>query len=274
MSTYTPMPNPLSSSPISSIQGTPASPHHSESSPLVPLRPGGLVSATGFSSPLSHTFSNDQRSENSITNGQGQTTSFSVIRTPGEPNGVGPSGRYEDWEEEYEKQRLRVWEEKVARDLEGWRGGNGAPRSSYPRQALPPDTYFLQPVTGTIGRHLPKEIVRVERDWSGGEVCRFETSFPMELEGRISPKQFMSFINDLNEPLVSAYSVTGATADNIIAVATLWTSLLWRTSWFERELRRAEQVIRQANQDLFNANGLNVLSPRDVALQFLEVEYY
>lgn len=33
-------------------------------------------------------------------------------------------------------------------------------------------SYFHQPVTGEIGKHLPKEMVRIERDWSGGEMCQ------------------------------------------------------------------------------------------------------
>lgn len=47
-------------------------------------------------------------------------------------------------------------------------------RSSYARSAIPGSgrSYFGQPVTGVIGVHLPKEVVRVERDWSGGEVCQ------------------------------------------------------------------------------------------------------
>ncbi|OCF37261.1 hypothetical protein I316_01169 [Kwoniella heveanensis BCC8398] len=114
---------------------------------------------------------------------------FSVIRSrPGNGNGrepvqpgasnrkfggeYGEPGGFQDWEEEYERQKLKGWETKVNEDLQGWRGGHGTPRSAYPRQALPPKSYYNQPITGTIGRHLPKEIVRIERDWSGGEVCQ------------------------------------------------------------------------------------------------------
>jgi hypothetical protein len=56
----------------------------------------------------------------------------------------------------------------------------------------------------------------------------------MELESRISPAEFTAFINILNTHLVAAYSVRGAVVDNLIAVATWWTSLLWRTSTFEK----------------------------------------
>jgi hypothetical protein len=39
---------------------------------------------------------------------------------------------------------------------------------------------------GQIGVHHPREIVRVERDYTGGEVVQFSSAYPMELEGRVS----------------------------------------------------------------------------------------
>ena len=39
---------------------------------------------------------------------------------------------------------------------------------------------------GQIGVHHPREIVRVERDYSGGEVVQFSSTYPMELRGRVS----------------------------------------------------------------------------------------
>lgn len=60
--------------------------------------------------------------------------------------------------------------------------------------------------------------------------------------------------------------------DNIIAIVTWWTSLIWRTSHFEKELQRAEEVIRMANETTFNRVGLNILSPREVALQYVSLK--
>ena len=76
--------------------------------------------------------------------------------------------------------------------------------------------------------------------------------------------------------------------DNLIAIATWWTSLFWRTSHFERVssgarglyssagsvadaqcLIAAERHIAETNKTVFNAAGLNILSPRDLALQFV-----
>ncbi|KAL1413807.1 hypothetical protein Q8F55_001591 [Vanrija albida] len=165
--------------------------------------------------------------------------------------------------------KLSRWEEKVQGDLAGWRGGVGAPRSSVPHAAASSNTYYGQPPTGTIGRDLPKEIVRVERDYSLGDICQISTNFPVELDGRVTPTDFAKFVEAVNEPLRDAYSVSGAVVDNVIAVLSWWTSLWWRTSHFEKELQRAEAVIREANETTFNPVGLNVLSPREVALQYV-----
>lgn len=86
---------------------------------------------------------------------------------------------------------------------------------------------------------------------------------------QISPAEFSTFVASLNARMTSAYSVRGAVIDNLLAVATWWTSLLWRTSHFEKELRNAEGLIADANERLFSPKGLRVLSPRDVALQFV-----
>ncbi|WVQ96412.1 hypothetical protein IAU59_003517 [Kwoniella sp. CBS 9459] len=283
----TPIHHPLAAiatplSPAETQPGTPTTePCTSPNVPLIPASSSLHASQQGSAGPSGHTETKE--------NGK-----FSVIRSGNAPGhggraglgtapedhtltgaggaGAGPSG-FQDWEEGYQRQKLKGWEDKVKEDLEGWRGGRGTPRSAYPRQALPPKSYFNQPITGTIGRHLPKEIVRIERDWSGGEVCQFESTFPLELEGRIQPSQFTAFINHLNEILTAAYSVRGAIWDNLIAVSSLWTSLMWRQSHFERELKRAESYIHENNKDMFNPHGLNVLTPRHVALQFLEIEY-
>lgn len=54
-----------------------------------------------------------------------------------------------------------------------------------------------------------------------------------DTDSQITPNQWKDFINEINIRMVEAYSVQGAVIDNLIAIATWWTSLLWRTSHFE-----------------------------------------
>jgi len=95
--------------------------------------------------------------------------------------------------------------------------------------------------------------------------------------------------------LISAYSTKAAVIDNLIAIATWWTSLMFRDGHFEKvrpclrlylslymtswapvrgladmqELKRVESLIERRNRETFNPAGLNVLSPRYAALQFV-----
>lgn len=52
------------------------------------------------------------------------------------------------------------------------------------------ETDFMQvwgtsPV-GVIGTHKPREILRIDRDYTGGETCQFSSVWPEELAGRVS----------------------------------------------------------------------------------------
>jgi hypothetical protein len=51
---------------------------------------------------------------------------------------------------------------------------------------------------------------------------------------QITPAQFHTFVTSLNAHLSSAYSLRGAVWDNLLAIASWWTSLWWHTSQFEK----------------------------------------
>ena len=59
------------------------------------------------------------------------------------------------------------------------------PVSSYYFGPPPPGSAYFTPPVGQIGVHHPREIVRVERDYSGGEIVQFSSTYPLEFEGRV-----------------------------------------------------------------------------------------
>ena len=59
------------------------------------------------------------------------------------------------------------------------------PKSSYYFGPPPPDSAYGTAPTGHIGVHHPREILRIERDYSGGELIQFAPIYPLELEGRV-----------------------------------------------------------------------------------------
>jgi hypothetical protein len=60
------------------------------------------------------------------------------------------------------------------------------PKSSYYFGPPGPDTAYGTAPVGQIGVHHPREILRVERDYTGGELIQFAPIYPIELDGRVS----------------------------------------------------------------------------------------
>ena len=59
------------------------------------------------------------------------------------------------------------------------------PHSAYYNGPPPSDSAYGTPPVGQIGIHHPREIVRIERDYAGGELVQFSSIYPIELEGRV-----------------------------------------------------------------------------------------
>ncbi|KAG1845095.1 Golgin subfamily A member 7/ERF4 family-domain-containing protein [Suillus subalutaceus] len=145
------------------------------------------------------------------------------------------------------------------------------PHSSYYYGPPPSDSAYGTSPVGQIGVHHPREIVRIERDYGGGELTQFSSIYPIELDGRITPTQFMETINDINELLISAHSVRHSFIYNFLAVATLHLSTLFITSHYDKEMRRLKQKIERINTQIYNPVGLNILWPRNVAFLFVSI---
>ncbi|KAI0344237.1 hypothetical protein BDW22DRAFT_1145030 [Trametopsis cervina] len=148
------------------------------------------------------------------------------------------------------------------------------PHSAYYFGPPPLDAAYHTPPIGQIGVHHPRELIRVERDYSGGELVQFASTYPLELEGRITPTQFLETINAINECLISAHSLRWSAFDNALSFFTLQLSKLLLPSHYDKEMRRLQKLIEEINTTLYNPVGLNILWPRKVAFIFLEIEYY
>ncbi|KAF8213751.1 Golgin subfamily A member 7/ERF4 family-domain-containing protein, partial [Mycena galopus ATCC 62051] len=148
------------------------------------------------------------------------------------------------------------------------------PKSSYYFGPPPSDSaYGTQPI-GQIGLHHPREILRVERDYTGGELIQFAPIYPLELEGRITPTQFLESINAINEVLISAHSLRHSFLDNLLSLFTLQLSRVLFTSHYEKEMRQLQLLIQELNERVYNPVGLNILWPRKVAFLFVSFSWF
>ncbi|GAA5923648.1 hypothetical protein JCM3775_000460 [Rhodotorula graminis] len=142
------------------------------------------------------------------------------------------------------------------------------------RSSVGDESVFGTAPVGVIGKTRPREVIRVERDYSAGETCQMWSGWIWELEGRVSPTDYQNALNEVNEVLASAHDPTRSVLDNCLAIVTLYLSPLVLSSHYEREIRRLHSVLERLNRDLFNPAGLNLLSPLKRAFLFLEIEYY
>ncbi|KAI0689681.1 Golgin subfamily A member 7/ERF4 family-domain-containing protein [Cerioporus squamosus] len=148
------------------------------------------------------------------------------------------------------------------------------PHSAYYFGPPPPDSAYGTEPCGQIGVHHPREVVRIERDYTGGELPQFTPTYPLELEGRITPTQFLETINAINEILLSAHSLGHAFVDNTLAYFSLQISRVLKKTHYEKEMERLHALIDELNVQMYNPVGLHIRWPRSVAFLFLEIEYY
>ncbi|KAK4698999.1 hypothetical protein P7C70_g7268, partial [Phenoliferia sp. Uapishka_3] len=142
------------------------------------------------------------------------------------------------------------------------------------RSSIAPESVFGTAPVGQVGRNKPREMVRIERDYSGGELCQFWSGWIWELEGRVTPTAYQNTLNELNNILASAHDPYKSALDNTLAVLTLYLSPRIFGSHYQREMKKFDEALNRANRDVYNPVGLNILSPRRTAFLFIEIEYY
>lgn len=105
-------------------------------------------------------------------------------------------------------------------------------------------------------------MLRIERDYTGGELIQFAPIYPLELEGRVrglpqdilvytnaiyrmaqlTPTQFLESINSINEILISAHSLRHSLFDHMLAILSLQISKLFVKTHFEKASRHPDDA--------------------------------
>ncbi|KAF9512364.1 hypothetical protein BS47DRAFT_1394252 [Hydnum rufescens UP504] len=231
----------------------------------------------GRSSPTAQPIGADNADDDPLA---GRETEYTPSRAP-TPNFVGPR--------KHRHKRISLQLANQQSSDFGHESKIRSPRSpfSQPEIGIPHSSYYTGPpgmntAFGTDptrcdrcplpsrNRPLSNEIILLANYHS-----RFHPTFPLELEGRITPTQFQETINDINEVLISAYNQKYSLWENIVAALTLYIRGL--IDFFPsglKEMRRLEALIEEKNTAMYHPQGLHILWPRNVAFMFLEIEYY
>ncbi|GAA5811545.1 hypothetical protein MFLAVUS_004983 [Mucor flavus] len=137
-------------------------------------------------------------------------------------------------------------------------------------------TSMAHETTIDIKQRVPVKSIRVERDYSLGDgITRFQTEYPVELTGKITPGEFSRTITEINKIMDYADRLSyRVVLENILEIATIYISPLILSTHHQRAVRRLLTFIEAENSSVYYYNALSISDPVKAAFLFIEIGFY
>uniref|UniRef100_A0A8C4KJ79 Golgin A7 family member B n=1 Tax=Dromaius novaehollandiae TaxID=8790 RepID=A0A8C4KJ79_DRONO len=104
--------------------------------------------------------------------------------------------------------------------------------------------------------------VFVQRDYSDGTTCQFQTKFPPELESRIERQLFEETVKTLNSFYEEAEKIGGSSyLEGCLACATAYFIFLCMETHYEKVLKKISKYIQEQNEKIYAPRGLLLTDP-------------
>ncbi|XP_021163245.2 golgin subfamily A member 7 isoform X1 [Fundulus heteroclitus] len=104
--------------------------------------------------------------------------------------------------------------------------------------------------------------VFIQRDYSDGTVCRFQTKFPTELDNRIERALLEQTVKTLNSYYVEAEKVGGQSyLEGCLACATAYIVFFCMETRYEKVLKKISGYIQEQNEKIYAPRGLLLTDP-------------
>ncbi|KAM4607459.1 golgin subfamily A member 7B-like [Polymixia lowei] len=117
--------------------------------------------------------------------------------------------------------------------------------------------------------------VFVQRDYSEGTVCRFQTKFPSELDSRIERTLFEETVKTLNSYYVEAEKIGGQSyLEGCLACATAYIIFLCLETRYEKVLKKISGYIQEQNEKIYAPRGLLLTDPIDRGMRVIEISVF
>ncbi|OLY80540.1 Golgin subfamily A member 7B [Smittium mucronatum] len=114
--------------------------------------------------------------------------------------------------------------------------------------------------------------IRIQRDYLLGDICRFQEYIPLELQSKISSKDYSDFICKVNSLLQKAEGDRLINfMEGFFTCITLYMYLLVSKSHHQKTILELAQYIRDSNEIIFNPAGYSVVDPRQTAFMFVSI---
>ncbi|KAM3862967.1 golgin subfamily A member 7B [Diretmus argenteus] len=126
-------------------------------------------------------------------------------------------------------------------------------------------------------RHSPSLATKVfiQRDYSEGTVCRFQTKFPSELDSRIERTLFEETVKTLNSYYVEAEKIGGQSyLEGCLACATAYIIFLCMETRYEKVLKKISGYIQEQNEKIYAPRGLLLTDPIERGMRVIEISVF
>ncbi|KAG8135754.1 hypothetical protein E2320_008745 [Naja naja] len=104
--------------------------------------------------------------------------------------------------------------------------------------------------------------VFIQRDYSDGTICQFQTKFPPELDSRIERQLFEETVKTLNNFYAEAEKIGGSSyLEGCLACATAYFIFLCMETHYEKVLKKISKYIQEQNEKIYAPRGLLLTDP-------------
>ncbi|XP_020933200.1 golgin subfamily A member 7 isoform X1 [Sus scrofa] len=115
--------------------------------------------------------------------------------------------------------------------------------------------------------------VFIQRDYSSGTRCQFQTKFPAELENRIDRQQFEETVRTLNNLYAEAEKLGGQSyLEGCLACLTAYTIFLCMETHYEKVLKKVSKYIQEQNEKIYAPQGLLLTDPIERGLRVVSFQ--
>ncbi|XP_053731698.1 golgin subfamily A member 7B [Synchiropus splendidus] len=117
--------------------------------------------------------------------------------------------------------------------------------------------------------------VFIQRDYSEGTICRFQTKFPSELDNRIEQTLLEETVKTLNSFYVEAEKIGGQSyMEGCLACATAYLVFLCMETRYEKVLKKISGYIQEQNERIYAPRGLLLTDPIERGMRVLEISVF
>ncbi|CAI5775212.1 golgin subfamily A member 7B isoform X1 [Podarcis raffonei] len=117
--------------------------------------------------------------------------------------------------------------------------------------------------------------VFVQRDYSDGTICQFQTKFPPELDSRIERQLFEETVKTLNNFYAEAEKIGGSSyLEGCLACATAYFIFLCMETRYEKVLKKISKYIQEQNEKIYAPRGLLLTDPVERGMRVIEISIY